>query len=350
MNFYSGNEELEIEAFGRVQAIGFRLTIRGHAVKNGLRGFVLNRENGSVLIVAQGNKKKLKEFLSWLNASPGFSRIDTLKYSWRKEVKDYEKFEIIRKGNFISEQARNFYNLGKYVFSKKYSKVPVHIAIIPDGNRRWAKEKGLHGEFGHYKAINLENFWKILSRAEEMGVKYLDFWGFSTENWKRNEVEKNALFKLIKESTDKFADDADEHNWRFKHIGRKDRLPKELIKSFNNAEKKTEKHNGLCVQFCIDYGGRDEIIRAVNRILKEKRKKIDEKEFKKYLDTGQESDVDLIIRTSGEQRTSGFMPYQSTYAELYFVEKHFPDFTVEDLEKAIEWYSNRDRRFGGNSK
>jgi undecaprenyl diphosphate synthase len=342
--------ELEIEVFGRVQGVGFRLTVESYAKKEGFTGFIVNRDMGSVIILAQGTKKKLNSFLSWLQTNPGFSRIDSLQYNWRTNIKNYDDFKIIRKKNLISEQARNFYNLGKYLVGKKIVKVPQHVAIIPDGNRRWARSQGTHSEFGHYKAINIQNMLDIFHEAQNLGVKYLSFWGFSTENWKRNKIEVSMLFKLFYEFADLFRNSDLAEKVRFKHIGRKDRLSKRLIEEINKLEEETQNNSDLTFLICLDYGGRDEIVRAVNRLIKEGKKNINEEDLSRYLDTAGVPDVDLIIRTSGECRTSGFMPYQAVYAELFFIEKHFPDFNADDLRKAVEWYNGRDRRFGGNSK
>ncbi len=344
------NNELEIEVFGRVQGVGFRLTVQAYAKKNDLNGFIFNRDLGSVIILIQGNKKKIDGFLSWLQTNPGFSRIDSLQYNWRANIKVYDDFKIIRKGNLVSEQARNFYNLGKYILGKKIVKVPKHVTIIPDGNRRWAKNQGMHLEFGHYKAINIQNMLDIFYEAQNIGIKYISFWGFSTENWKRNKIEVKMLFKLFFEFADLFRNSDLSSKVRFKHIGRKDRLPRKLIEEMDKLEDETQNNSDLTFLICLDYGGRDEIVRAVNKIIKEGKKNISEEDLSRHLDTAGVPDVDLIIRTSGECRTSGFMPYQAVYAELCFIEKHFPDFTADDLRKAVEWYNGRDRRFGGNSK
>ncbi|MEK6889811.1 MAG: polyprenyl diphosphate synthase [Nanoarchaeota archaeon] len=342
--------ELEIEAFGRVQGVGFRLTVEAHAKKKGLTGFIFNRDIGSVIILVQGEKKKIEDFLVWLQTNPGFSRIDSLQYGWRANIKVYDDFRIIRKGNLISEQARNFYNLGKYILGKKIVKVPKHVSIIPDGNRRWAKRQGMHSEFGHYKAINVQHMLDIFHEAQNIGIKYLSFWGFSTENWKRNKIEVKMLFKLFFEFADLFRNSDLADKVRFKHIGRKDRLPSKLILELNKLEEETQNNSELTFLLCLDYGGRDEIVRAVNKMIKDGKKKISENDLNNYLDTAGVPDVDLIIRTSGECRTSGFMPFQAVYAELCFIQNDFPDFTADDLRKAVEWYNGRDRRFGGNSK
>jgi len=342
--------ELEIEAYGRVQGVGFRVLVKRYADKNKIRGFIVNRNTGGVMIVVQGEKNKVENVLGWLQSNPGLSKIESLKYVWRKSGKIYEDFKIVKNGNFFSEQARNFYNLGKYIFKGKSENVPKNIAIIPDGNRRWAKGQGLHSEFGHYKAGSIDNILSLLNEADKLGVRYISFWGFSTENWKRSEIEREAIFNLILEIVAVLRKDAISHNFRFRHIGRKDRLPKNLLKALKEIEEDSKDNTGLTVQLCLDYGGKDEIIRAINKILKSGKKRISENDLSSALDTNGIPEVDLIIRTSGEQRTSGFMPYQAGYAELYFTEKHFPDFKKEDLRKAVEWYGDRERRFGGNSK
>lgn len=338
--------EIEIELEGRVQGIGLRQIIKTYALKKGINGYVLNKEEGSVIIVAQADGEKIKELLEWLYSAPGFARIDKLTYNWRESNVQYESFKIISEKNFIQQQTSNFINLGKSFFKKNIS-VPEHISIIPDGNRRWAKEKGFVSSYGHYKAGSYNNFKSLIKEAEKSGVKYMSFWGFSTENWKRDEKERNALFELLIHNIKLFDKDAKSDRIRVRHIGRKDRLPKELADSLQKLEAKTRNNKGISVQLCLDYGGKDEIIRAVNRLLKVGVSKVDEDDFSMVLDTNNIPDPDLIIRTSGEQRTSGFMPFQSAYAELYFTDKYFPDFDVKELRKAIEEFSRRKRRFGG---
>jgi len=228
------------------------------------------------------------------------------------------------------------------------NKIPVHVAIIPDGNRRWAKEKGLGILKGVEKSAEFENITSLLDEASRLGIKYFSLWGFSTENWKRGEEEIAFIFNLIFKSINNLKEYAKNKKIKFRHIGRKDRLPKNVVKILGEFERDTERNNGLNVQFLLDYGGRDEIIRGVNKILREGKKEINEKEFERYLDTKGIPDSDLIIRTGGEQRLSGLMSYQSSYAELYFTEIYFPDFDASELKKAVEWFSNVKRRFGGD--
>ncbi len=228
------------------------------------------------------------------------------------------------------------------------NKIPVHVAIIPDGNRRWAREKGLGILKGVEKSAGFENITSLLDEASRLGIKYFSLWGFSTENWKRSEEEIAFIFNLVFKSINSLKEYAKNKKIKFRHIGRKDRLPKNVVKVLEEFERDTDKNGGLNVQFLLDYGGRDEIVRAVNKILKEGRKEVNEKEFERYLDTNGILDPDLIIRTGGEQRLSGLMSYQNSYAELYFTDKYFPDFDASELKKAVEWFSSAQRRFGGD--
>lgn len=340
-------KELEIELNGRVQGIGFRQMILSWAKKNNLRGYVTNRDDGSVYLLVQSENGALQKFLNWLSASPGLSNIQSLRYTWRESISKYEGFSINRKGNFLKEQFKNFVNLGKSFF-KSSGVVPVHVAIIPDGNRRWAKERGLNSEMGHYKAGSITNIKSLINESKSLGIKYMSIWGFSTENWKRSKKELEAIFKLVNDTLLALMEDAKINHMRFKHVGRKDRLPKYLIKTLNEAERFTKNNAGIMLSLCLDYGGRDEIVKAVNDIIKSGKKKINEQELRKYLYTQDLPDPDLIIRTSGEKRISGFMPFQSVYSELYFTDKYFPEFSASDLRKAVEEFGRRQRRFGGS--
>ncbi|MBS3077289.1 di-trans,poly-cis-decaprenylcistransferase [Candidatus Pacearchaeota archaeon] len=223
--------------------------------------------------------------------------------------------------------------------------IPIHVAVIPDGNRRWAKRRLLKPWEGHEKAGTYENMNSLIQEAKKFGVKYMSFWGFSTENWKREKKEVDILMRIILKGLNEF-DEKRDMGIRFVHVGRKDRLLKKLVDKIVELEEKTKNNKGICVIMCLDYGGRDETVRAVNKILKEGRKEIDAEEFRLYLDTNGFPDPDLIIRTGEEIRMSGFMPFQSDYAELYFTETYFPDFDVKELRKAFEEYSRRQRRYG----
>lgn len=339
-------KEIEVHVYGRVQGVLFRATIQKEALKKGINGFVMNRADGSVEIVAQGKKKVLEKFLQWIQESPGFSSVRGLSYHWRGVGEKFNSFVVVKDKPFLADQVRGFFNLGKSFLSPS-GKIPIHVAIIPDGNRRWAKKKGRRPEFGHYTAASFQHIHELFDEARRMGIKYITLWGFSTENWKRDTRETKAIFDLLLQNIERFREEAERQHIRFRHLGRKDRLPKEIIKALSELEIETKNYTEFNVQLCLDYGGRDEIIRAVNGALKSGAKKVDESSFMNYLDSADIPDVDLIIRTSGEQRLSGFMPFQSAYAELYFCNMHFPDFTPRELRKAVEEYGRRKRTFGG---
>lgn len=227
-------------------------------------------------------------------------------------------------------------------------RIPRHVAIIPDGNRRWAKEKGLPTFEGHRKGF--DQITKISKKARELGIKVLTFWGFSTENFGRTEEEKTYLWRLFSEAIKKYKDDALKEKIRIIHLGRKDRLPEKLIKEINDLINLTKDFNRYYLAIALDYGGRDEILRTIKKIKKKDFNidNLDDKIFNRFLDTSflPYPDPDLIIRTGGEQRLSGFMLWQSAYSELCFVNKFMPDFDEKDFLKCINEYSLRERRFG----
>ena len=234
----------------------------------------------------------------------------------------------------------------------KDATVPNHIAIIPDGNRRWARSKGLYTLEGH--KAGFEAAVKVCRTAREWGVHTVTLWGFSTENWDRSEKEVNYLMRLYEKLIRDFLKEAKENKVRIYHLGRKDRLPKVLIKKIRQAEDETCMYTKYIMNICLDYGGHDDILRAVQKIVGDKVKpeNITKELMEKYIDThGQPYPyVDLMIRTSGEQRTSGFLLWESPYTEYYWENSHFPDFTPEKLKNAILDYSRRRRRFGGNDQ
>ena len=342
-------QEIEVKINGKVQGVGLRRSIEKFCKDSKINGFIINEKDGGVFITVQGEKKNLNELIIFIQKNPGFSKITELNYRFNKPTKKYSNFEVIKDKNFIIDQTKSFFNLGKYLFKDKNPKVPKHVAIIPDGNRRWAKLKGKEETFGHYKSANYNNLKALFDEAREQGVKYISIWGFSTENWKRKSEEINAIFNLILGFIQKYESDLHKNKTRFRHLGRKDKLPKKLCQELIRLENETKNYRNFNIQLCLDYGGKDEIIRAINKLLKNKEKKVNEKTFSDYLDTKNIPDPDLIIRTSGEKRLSGFMPFQSTYAEIYFTDKHFPDFNTIELKKALNDFSQRKRRFGGNS-
>ena len=340
-------EELKIEVFGRVQGIGFRQFVKSKALELGVKGHVKNNEDGSVSIVAQGLRDNLEDFLVGIQKEHLLSNIEKLDYKWQRLNKEFDSFLVIPNGNLIRDKRASFMQLGKSLLTTKNKPiVPQHTAIILDGNRRWARERGLKDIDGYRKSGSYENVIRLFKEAQRLKIKYLSVWAFSTENWNRDRKEINFLFSMIYDSVKRFRNEFIENNIRFIHIGRTDRLPKKLVIELKKLEKETEQFSGLNIQACLDYGGRDEIVRAVNKMLKDGVKEVKEEDIKKYLDTADIPDPDLIIRTSGEQRTSGFMPFQSAYSELYFSDKYFPDFGPAELRKAIEDFSVRKRNFG----
>ena len=234
----------------------------------------------------------------------------------------------------------------------KGTEVPDHIAIILDGNGRWARSRGFPVTKGHEEGAKAIR--KVLDAARDLGVHTVTLWGFSTENWKRPSVEKNKIFSLIKKTLEKEFKTAKKEKIRFIHLGRKDRLPKDLLKLIEKIEKGTKDNDKHILNIALDYGGRDEILRAVKGIVRDKVpvEEINEESFASYLDTARQPYPypDLFIRTSGEQRTSGYLPWQMVYTEFYFESVHLPDMTPEKLKAAILDYSCRRRRFGGKDK
>lgn len=240
----------------------------------------------------------------------------------------------------------------KSIILPKGTKVPDHIAIVMDGNGRWARSRGLPVTQGHEKAA--EAVRNVTEAARDWGVHTITLWGFSTENWKRPPTEVKKILGLVKRYIKKELTEAKKEGVRFYHIGRKEKLPKDLLRWIKKAEEETKDNTKHVVNIALDYGGRDEILRAVKKIIKDEipAQKIDEKLFSSYLDTSGQPypNPDLFIRTSGEQRTSGLMIWQTVYSEFYFEPDHLPDMTPEKLKAAILDYSRRRRRFGAKDK
>lgn len=226
-------------------------------------------------------------------------------------------------------------------------KLPVHIAIIPDGNRRWATQHGLPTLEGHRQGAL--NFEKLLDTAHKMGIKAVTGWFFSTENWRRTAEENKFLFDLARQLTKQYKEKVLRENIRFVHLGRKDRLPADIVAELIDLEEKTKHIDDYIVGVAMDYGGHDELIRTMDKLKTDNLSPTTEN-IEKNLDTQNMPMPDLIIRTGGEFRLSGFMSWQAEYAELYFSKLYFPDFGPEQLKEAVADFSNRDRRFGGNSK
>jgi len=223
-----------------------------------------------------------------------------------------------------------------------------HLAIIPDGNRRWARKAGLPSFEGHRRGFN--RAMELVRKTREMGIQTLTLWAFSTENWQRTKQEVGGLMRLFSMMIDNYLKDAFKDRVRITHLGRKDRINERLRKKIAEAEEKTKEFTRYYLNIALDYGGQDEIVRATNRIisLTDRPEKITRALFNQSLDTRTlpYPSPDLIIRTGGEMRMSGFMIWQAAYSEYLFINKYFPDFTPVDLEKMVELYLARDRRFG----
>ena len=229
--------------------------------------------------------------------------------------------------------------------------VPQHVAIILDGNGRWAKSKGMPRNYGH--AQGSKNVERICEEAWRMGIKYLTVYAFSTENWQRPKSEVDALMKLLRNYMKTCLKTAEKNDMKIRVIGDIGPLDADIQKRIMELEEESRDNGGLNFTIALNYGSRDEMIRAVKRLAQDcadgkvKPGEIDEKLYASYLDTCELPDPDLLIRTSGEQRLSNYLLWQLAYSEFYFTDVPWPDFTKEELIRAIEHYNSRERRFGG---
>lgn len=221
-----------------------------------------------------------------------------------------------------------------------------HIAFIMDGNGRWATKRGLPRLAGHAEGVKALK--KTILACLKFNIKYATFYAFSTENWKRDKKEVDGIFSLLKKYVKKEKDFFVKKKIKFNVIGVLDPFPKDLKKILNDTIDKTKDlGDNLVISVALNYGGRDEIIRAVNKMIESGEKEVDEKKFSLYLDTKTLPDPDLIVRTSGEKRLSNFLLYQLAYSELYFPDTYWPDFNEKEVLKCIEVYYKRERKFGG---
>ncbi len=224
--------------------------------------------------------------------------------------------------------------------------IPPHLAFILDGNRRWAKERGLPAFFGHKKGI--ENVKKIVLYAQKLGVKIVTAYAFSTENWNRSKKEIDYLMRLFEGFLDRHLQEFHKRGIQVRHLGSLKELPVSLVKKIREAMALTKKNKQMIFNAALNYGSRDEIKRTIQKLIKNgySARQITSDLINKNLDTAGLPDPDLIIRTSGEQRLSGFLLWQAAYSELYFAPVHWPDFDERELDKAIEEYQRRERRWG----
>lgn len=230
-------------------------------------------------------------------------------------------------------------------------KIPSHVAVIMDGNGRWAKQRGEERTYGH--AVGSEVVEQMVEIASDLGIKFFTVYAFSTENWKRSEKEVSVLFELFSIYLERLMEKSNKNNVRCFVIGSRKGLSEDLIKVIDELEKTTKDNTGLTFNIAINYGGRDEIVRAVKSIIadvevgKLNRDDVTEDLISDRLDTAGMPDPDLMIRTGGEERISNFLPWQLAYTEFYFTDVCWPDFNRDELIKAIAYFNGRDRRFGG---
>ena len=223
--------------------------------------------------------------------------------------------------------------------------LPLHIAIIMDGNGRWAAARGLPRSAGHREGAQAVR--RTLEAARDMGIKYLTLYAFSTENWTRPKEEINTLMQLLERTLDEYQKSAQKADYRVLVSGERERLPAGILAKMDELVRSTESNKGLTVHLALNYGARQEIVHAVNQILKEGLAEVSPQDISRRLYQPEIPEPDLIIRTSGEQRLSNFLLWQVAYSEFYFTPVLWPDFNKEELQKAVDAYRARKRRFGG---
>ncbi len=223
--------------------------------------------------------------------------------------------------------------------------IPQHVAIIMDGNRRWAKVHALSVFTGHSKGT--EQVETIVELASQKGIKYITLWAFSTENWNRGETEVRLLMEVFRNTLKgTMVPRLIEKGVKLNIIGELHNFPKDIVEGVKDIIEKSRNNTRIYATIALNYGGRQEILRAVNNLLQQGVKEVNEETFSKYLYTENQPDPDLIIRTGGEERLSGFLPWQGVYSELYFTKTYWPDFNAEEFDKALKEFARRERRFG----
>jgi len=344
-------KRLHIVVSGRVQGVFFRTTVKRIADARLLVGFVKNLSDGRVEIVAEGEEASLRALLDWCYRGSLLAHVDSLSFVWELATNRFDSFAIPREdGSLIVDKVHALAQLGRHVLvpARKPTETiapqaPRHVVIIPDGNRRWAKERGLEPWEGH--GVGMERTKELIQIAPEAGVSHMTFWGFSTENWSRPAREVKWLMETFAKALTGLGGELIKNGVSFRHLGRKDRLHSAFARGIADLEQRTSTFKDKTFSIALDYGGRDELLRAFAKVSKTDQSP-NEESISSVLDTAGLPDPDLIIRTSGEQRLSGIMPWQGVYAELYFTPVHFPDFTVSEFQLALADYSSRQRRFG----
>lgn len=228
--------------------------------------------------------------------------------------------------------------------------IPEHVAVIMDGNGRWAKKRLMPRTYGH--SVGAKAIEAACENCDEIGIKYLTVYAFSTENWKRSVEEVSTIMNIFRKYLVDSIERSNRNNMRVRIIGKREGLPEDIVKKIEDLEKATAGNTGLQFTVAINYGGRDELVRAAKNIAKDYKNgiiteaDITEDLMSRYLDTREITDPDLLIRTSGELRTSNFLPWQIAYSEFYFTDCMWPDFDMNELVKAVRYYTGRDRRYG----
>lgn len=229
--------------------------------------------------------------------------------------------------------------------------IPEHVAVIMDGNGRWAKKRLMPRTYGH--SAGAKAIEAACENCDEIGIKYLTVYAFSTENWKRSVEEVSTIMNIFRKYLVDSIERSNRNNMRVRIIGKREGLPEDIVKKIEDLEKATAGNTGLQFTVAINYGGRDELVRAAKNIARDYKNgiiteaDITEDLMSRCLDTREITDPDLLIRTSGELRTSNFLPWQIAYSEFYFTDCMWPDFDMNELVKAVRYYTGRDRRYGG---
>lgn len=221
---------------------------------------------------------------------------------------------------------------------------PNHVAIIMDGNGRWATEKGLDRSEGHIKGY--ENIKPIVIAAKKLGIKYLTIYAFSTENWNRSRNEIEFILNLAASVIDQESEELNDNKVNITHLGSKEKLPKEILSKIQRSEELTKQNTDFFLSVAFNYGSRNQIVKSINKIIQSEDEKINEKKLSDYLSSNKFPDPDLIIRTGGQKRLSNFLLWESAYSELFFLDVFWPDFSEKDLERVIIDFSKRKRNFG----
>lgn len=339
------NATVRIVMRGRVQGVFMRKWVKRYADSHELFGTVENKKNGNVEVYVFGTQEKIDTAVEAFKKGSVLSKVQDIKvFPVTSAPLCNNSFTILYgSSSYIVDKAKAFLCLVKntFTYTVEYAHIPKHLVIIPDGNRRYAMRRKWLPTAGHtYGARRME---ELVEYAFEHGVTHLTVWGFSTENWKRSKEEVDGLMQLFLHAMDRYEALCHKHAIRFYHFGRKDRIPEVLRTRMEILSTTTAQYTQKHIALAIDYGGLDEIIRAVEQI---QEKKLPAGAIVNCADSAVFPLVDLIIRTGGEVRTSGILPLSTLYAEYYFSPKYFPDFTTKHLHAAFKEFEKRKRRFG----